>query len=99
MGFSRQEYWSGVPLPSLAGHGVKGKGFPGAGFRNRVLEVQEQRGYVWGKVAECAAGGREAELWGQQGQMAEGLFGRVEEPGPYSGSISGKGNFLRQETA
>lgn len=26
---------------------------------------------MWGKVAECAAGGREAELWGQQGQVEE----------------------------
>ena len=26
----------------MAGHGVKGKGFPGAGFRNRVLESRSR---------------------------------------------------------
>ena len=58
MGFSRQEYWSGLPLPSLSGHHVKPNkpaqtdkyckvpltwGFPGGSVVKNLPAMQETR--------------------------------------------------------
>lgn len=73
----------------MAGHGVKGKGFPGAGFRNRVLESRSRAGVCGGRWPNVQQEGGRQSCGVSRDRWRKGLFCRVLEPGPYSGSISG----------
>lgn len=82
----------------MAGHGVKGKGFPGAGFRNCVLEVQERGGGEGGRMCSRREGGRQS-CGVSRDRWRKGCSAGLKSQGLILGAFPEQGNVLRQEIA
>lgn len=83
----------------MAGHEVKGKGFPGVGFRNCVLEVQEQRGCVGGRWPNVQQEGGRQSCGVSRDRWRKGCSAGLKSQGLILGEFPEQGNVLRQEIA
>lgn len=81
----------------MARHGVKGKGFPGAGFRNRVLESRSREGVCGGRWPNVQQEGGRQSCGVSRDRWRKGCSAGLKSQGLILGAFPGQGNFLRQD--